>query len=591
MTKIIPRPEYPRPEFKRNEWLNLNGQWNFDFDDHNIGLREEWYMNHDYSQEITVPYAFQTKLSGIETKEFHDVVWYERTFTIPESWRENQIHLHFGAVDYRTIVWVNGKFVTSHEGGHTSFSTDITAALVNGINRVVVRAEDVSTDLEQPRGKQYWEMESKGIFYTRTTGIWQTVWLEPVYQSFIERVKLTPNIDTGEVTVEFLVQNPSEKQEIEIEIYFQEQVIAKESVPVNLVQRRNNLTIPLRDFEGGEGKLWSPEHPHLYTVKLCLKEEKQIVDVVDSYFGMRKIAIHDGKIELNNQPYYMKLVLDQGYYPASLLTAPTEEDIKRDIVLTKEMGFNGVRKHQKVEEPRYLYWADHLGILVWGEMANSHTFTDKSIKRITSEWQEVVERDYNHPSIVAWVPINESWGVPRLKRDPRQANHLVSMYYLTKSLDQTRLVISNDGWEHTISDVLTIHDYEGEKEVLKERYSNVENTLQFTPADRFLYVPGFHYDGEPIVVSEFGGIAYQKSDWQGWGYTSASSDDDFIERYYQVVSSLLESPLVQGFCYTQITDVEQEINGLLTYDRKPKIDLGIIREINEGKKLTFTAKE
>ncbi|NWQ39205.1 glycoside hydrolase family 2 [Bacillus sp. EB106-08-02-XG196] len=590
MTTMIPRPEYPRPNFRRNEWLNLNGQWNFAFDDHNNGLREEWYVNHDYQQEITVPYAFQTQLSGIHTNEFHDVVWYEKTFMIPDKWRGKQIQLHFGAVDYRATVWVNGRFVTVHEGGHTSFSTDITDALMGGLNKVVVRVEDVSTDLEQPRGKQYWEKESEGIFYTRTTGIWQSVWLEPVNHSFLERVKLTPNIDTGEVTVEYLIQNASDKQELEIEIYSQDLVVAKESCKVNLVQRKNKQVVSLKDFQSGNGKLWSPEQPFLYTVKLFLKEENKIVDKVDSYFGMRKISINNGRIELNNMPYYMKLVLDQGYYPASLLTAPTDEDLKRDIELTKEMGFNGVRKHQKVEEPRYLYWADHLGILVWGEMANSHTFTDKAIKRISSEWQEAIERDYNHPSIIAWVPINESWGVPRLKRDPRQANHLVSMYYLTKSLDQSRLVISNDGWEHTVSDILTIHDYEGEKEVLKERYSKLDSTLQFTPADRLLFVPGFQHKGEPIMVSEFGGIAYQKNEWQGWGYTSAANDQDFIERYYQVVSGLLESPLVQGFCYTQITDVEQEINGLLTYDRKPKVDLSIIREINEGKKLTFTAK-
>lgn len=591
MTIVTPRSEYPRPEFTRNEWLNLNGQWNFDFDDNNSGLIEEWYLNHDYSQKITVPYAFQSKLSGIETKEFHDVVWYERCFTIPESWQKKKIHLHFGAVDYRATVWVNGRFVRTHEGGHTSFYADITDALINGENRVVVRAEDRSTDLEQPRGKQYWEVESGGIFYTRTTGIWQTVWLEPVSPSFLERVKLTPNIDTGEVLIEYIVQNRTDKQELEVEISYDGQMIANEKIPIHPVQRKNKHSVSLKDFANGEGKLWSPETPNLYHVNFCLKEDDVILDKVHSYFGMRKITIHDGRIELNNKPYYMKLILDQGYYPEGLLTAPTDEDLKRDIELTKEMGFNGVRKHQKVEEPRYLYWADQLGLLVWGEMANSHTFTDQSVKRMTSEWQEAIERDYNHPSIVAWVPLNESWGVPRLKRDPRQANHLVSMYYLTKSIDSSRLVISNDGWEHTISDILTIHDYAGEKDVLTERYSQLENVLKFTPADRSLYVKGFQYHDEPIMVTEFGGIAYKKSAWQGWGYTSASNDDDFIERYYNVVSGLLESPLVQGFCYTQITDVEQEINGLLTYDRKPKVDLNIIREINEGKKLTFAEKE
>ncbi len=585
---MIPRQEYPRPDFIRKEWLNLNGQWDFAFDDENKGLKEEWYKNHLYHEGINVPYAFQTKLSGIGKREFHDVVWYERTFSVPEKWEGNNIHLNFGAVDYGATVWVNGLFVTFHEGGHTPFYADITEALKKGENKVTVRVEDVSTDLEQPRGKQYWEEESKGIFYTRTTGIWQTVWIEPISSSNIERVKLTPDIDDGKVTVEYLIQNRTKNQEVEMEISFDKKIVSKVIAPVYLVQRKNKLSITLEDFEKGEGKLWSPEEPNLYTIKFFLKEENQILDEVESYFGMRKVAINNGKIELNNKPYYMKLVLDQGYYPESLLTAPTDLDIKKDIELTKEMGFNGVRKHQKVEEPRYFYWADKLGILVWGEMANCHTFTDQAVKRITSEWQEAVERDYNHPSIVAWVPLNESWGVPRLKKDPRQANHLVSMYYLTKTLDHSRLVISNDGWEHTISDILTIHDYEGEKPRLKQRYSNVENVLKFTPADRFLYVPGFSYRVEPIMVSEFGGIAFQIDESQGWGYTSASDEQDFIERYYNVVSGLLESPLVQGFCYTQLTDVEQEINGLLTYNRIPKVDLNLIREINEGKKITFS---
>ena len=278
----------------------------------------------------------------------------------------------------------------------------------------------------------------------------------------------------------------------------------------------------------------------------------------------------------------MKLVLDQGYYPESLLTAPSDQAIRQDIELTKQKEFNSGRKHQKVEEPRYLYWTDKLGLLVWGEMANAFMYSDLSVKRITSEWQEVVERDYNHPSIVAWVPLNESWGVEHLSTDKRQPDHALSLYYLTKSLDTTRPVISNDGWEHIKSDILTIHDYEGKKEVLKDRYEKIENILDFKPAGRNLYVPGFNYDGQPIHVSEFGGIAYKKSEWKGWGYTSADSDEDFIQRYYDVVSPLLESSHVQGFCYTQLTDVEQEINGLLTYDRKPKVDPAIIRRINEG---------
>ncbi|MFC0472103.1 glycoside hydrolase family 2 protein [Halalkalibacter kiskunsagensis] len=582
----VPRKEYPRPNFQRNDWLNLNGQWEFTFDDKNIGLDEKWYVNRSFSDNITVPFAFQTQLSGIEETKFHDVVWYRKSFAVPNEWQEKRLLLHFQAVDYRATVWVNGIQVATHEGGGTPFHADITPALKDKNNHIVVRAEDLSTDLAQPRGKQFWEEKSAGIFYTRTTGIWQTVWLEPISPVHIERLKLTPNIDEGEVIIDYYVQNSTEIQEIEIEVSYKGNVVGIETAALDWVQRKNVHTIQLADFQKGEGKLWSPESPNLYDVTARLIENEQIVDEVKSYFGMRKIAVENGMVQLNNKPYYMKLVLDQGYYPESLLTAPDDESLKKDIELTKAMGFNGVRKHQKIEEPRYLYWADKLGLLVWGEMANAHTFSDPYIKRITAEWQEAIERDYNHPSIVAWVPLNESWGVPRLKRDPRQGHHAMSLYYLTKSLDATRVVISNDGWEHVKSDLLTIHDYEGEKEVLKERYSKVEHALAFQPADRSLFVKGYTYQSEPIFVSEFGGIAYQKSEWQGWGYTSADNDEDFLKRYESVISALLESPLVQGFCYTQLTDVEQEINGLLTYDRKPKVDLDLIRTINEGKSIT-----
>jgi beta-galactosidase/beta-glucuronidase len=583
-----PRSEYPRPHFKRQEWLNLNGQWDFAFDDSNVGLDEKWFLQHDFSETIMVPFAFQTKLSGIEKTEFHDIVWYRRSFSIPTEWDGNGIILHFGAVDYRAVVWVNGFFVTSHEGGHTPFYADITSVLKEGENYVVVRAEDLSTDLEQPRGKQFWEEKSKDIFYTRTTGIWQTVWLEPVGSNYVERVMLTPNIDKGEITVDYTANKASPSQRFEIEVSINGNIVATDSDVVHPFQKKSSRTLQLTDFEKGEGKLWSPESPNLYDIVFRLKEEDQLLDEATGYFGMRKISIEEGRVMLNNARYYMKLVLDQGYYPESLITAPNDEAIKTDVIITKEMGFNGVRKHQKVEEPRYLYWADKLGLLVWGEMANCHTFTDQSIKRITAEWQSVVERDYNHPSIIVWVPLNESWGVPGLKTDVRQPYHALSLYYLTKSIDSTRPVIANDGWEHLKSDILSIHDYEGQKEIVEKRYSTIENILNFKPGERDLYISGFAYDGAPIFISEFGGIAFKKSGWKGWGYTSASDDEDFVRRYSDVVSSMLKSPLVQGFCYTQLTDVEQEINGLLTYERKLKIDPKIIREINEGKPLKYS---
>ncbi len=586
----IPRSEYPRPQFIRKNWENLNGQWQFDYDDANKGLLEKWYLQKEFTKEITVPFSYQSELSGIHDTDFHDLVWYKRSFDIPKEWDQKRLILHFGAVDYRASVWVNGKYIGSHEGGHVPFQLEVTEAVDVGKNELVVRVEDVTQDLDQPRGKQYWKEKSEGIFYTRTTGIWQTVWLEMVESSYIEKVKMTPDIDKDEIMMEYVVNGGSDSQFLEVEISFEGSLVASESL--KLINNNGARSIFLNDFHvHDEGRLWSPEHPNLYDVVFRLKDGSTVLDEVSSYFGMRKVSVENGKVMLNNRPYYMKLILDQGYFPDGLLTPPSDDAIRKDVELTKEMGFNGARKHQKIEDPRYLYWTDKLGLLVWGEMANSYTYTEDAVRRITDEWQKAIERDYNHPSIVAWVPINESWGVPKLLADKRQQDHTLAMYYLTKSLDSTRLVISNDGWEHTKSDICTIHDYESNKEVLKERYSTVEKIMEATPGSRLIYVPGHHYDGVPIQVSEFGGIAYKKSEWEGWGYSGASDDQDFANRYYDVVSALLESPLVQGFCYTQLTDVEQEINGLLTYDRKPKIDLEIIKEINEGRSIKRFSSE
>jgi beta-galactosidase/beta-glucuronidase len=577
----VPRPEYPRPQFERAQWLNLNGEWRFDFDDANLGLKERWYNKHDHNRRITVPFAFQTKLSGIGEIDLHDIVWYERAFEIPTDWADKRVLLHFGAVDYRAWVWVNGIFVCQHEGGHVPFSADISHALQAGNNQISLRVEDFSTDMEQPRGKQYWERESKSIFYTRTTGIWQTVWLEPVSESYLQSFKVTPDIDKGEVQFQAILAGFSPDLELETEISFQGKAIKSSRFPLEKTRSLHQIEL------GNELQLWSPENPALYDLQIRLWRGTTLLDEVKSYFGMRKIAIHNGKVMLNNQPYYMRLVLDQGYHPDGLLTYPSDEDIKLDAELTKKLGFNGVRKHQKVEEPRYLYWADQLGLLVWGEMANSYEYSEQAVERITKEWQEAIERDYSHPCIVAWVPINESWGVPNLKGDSRQIDHLMALYYLVRSIDPTRLVISNDGWEHAKTDLLTIHDYEGSGAVLRERYATLESTLAARPANRDLYVRGFIHTGQPILVTEFGGIAFQRDAQQGWGYTTAADNTEFIRRYRDVLEAMLASPLIQGFCYTQLTDVEQEINGLLTYRREPKVDLAIIHEIT-AKALTNT---
>jgi beta-galactosidase/beta-glucuronidase len=579
------RSDYPRPQFVRDAWSNLNGVWEFEFDDNRVGNREKWYKgDREFSQKITVPFAFQSQLSGIGDNDFHDVVWYKKKVELGEPKAEYRKILHFGAVDYEATVWVNGELVACHEGGHTPFSADVTDVLVSGENMIVVKAVDYSRDIHLPRGKQYWLENSASIFYTRTTGIWQTVWMETVAPVHLGKVKFTPDIDTNEINIKAFINGElkGRKVKLKVDISFDGEPVSEDLFLVR--ESEEGRRIKLHDFnDHGLGRWWSPEKPNLYDVTFTLMVDNKEGDVVKSYFGMRKVSVEDGKFCLNDRPYVMKLVLDQGYFPDGNLTPPSDEAIKKDVELTKEMGFNGARKHQKVEDPRYLYWCDKLGLLVWGEAANAYQYSNEYARRFTKEWQEIIERDYNHPSIVVWVPLNESWGVPNIQIDKLQQHHALTMYHMTKSLDAMRPVVSNDGWELVQTDLFNIHDYEWRQEVLEERYSTAEKAVNAMPANRRLSVGGFEYEGQPIIVTEFGGIAYKKSDWEGWGYSGAENDEDFAARLRAVIKPMHTSPVVQGYCYTQLTDVEQEINGLLTYDRQPKIPLEEIKKINEGK--------
>jgi beta-galactosidase/beta-glucuronidase len=596
VAESLPRPEYPRPQFRRERWINLNGEWYFAFDNKNAGLAERWpdvtpyELRSDdspFDRSIVVPFCYQSRLSGIGETAFHDVVWYARTFEYtPVS--EERLLLHFGAVDYRATVWVNGLQVASHEGGHTPFSGDVTDALAGEgkDNVLIVRAEDPSRDVTIPRGKQYWKEESEGIFYTRTTGIWQTVWLEPVNRRRIEKLRLTPDVDAASIDLDVDVESVQPGMSLRASITFEGEPVLEDNIGLWSPRVKRSMPLLRRGVapetphlsEWPGAALWSPEEPNLYDLRLDLLDEAGgVLDTVESYFGMRKIELKDGKAFLNGRPLYQRLVLDQGYFPDGILTAPADDDLRRDVELAKEMGFNGVRKHQKVEDPRWLYWADTLGLLVWGEVANAYEYSIDYVRRITAEWQEAVERDYNHPCIVAWVPMNESWGVPDLAREPAQTEHLLALYHLTRSIDGTRPVVSNDGWEHALTDLCTIHDYR-DADVLKASYGSRESAVHAVPTRRPIYVAGHGHRGEPILISEFGGIALS-GDERGWGYSSVAGAGEFLERYESLIEALLRSEPVQGFCYTQLTDVEQEVNGLLTYDRNPKAPLEKIREI------------
>ena len=591
------REEYPRPQMVRENWKNLNGKWRFAFDDEDTGIKNKWHKNTSaYTKVIEVPFVYQCSLSGIGDKTPHDIVWYQREFKVEYN-KEQRVLLHFGAVDYEADVFVNGINICHHIGGHTSFEADITNALKDGIQLLSVRAKDVHKDETIPRGKQFWEDESRKIWYTASTGIWQTVWLEIVEKNYISSLFITPLYDEGKVKteIELSLDLPFKDKSINLDytISFRDQKIAggnleaitsKISFVADLFQEHI-----FRMNYHGESWAWSPETPNLFDLELTLNIDDKIYDKVYSYFGMRKLENKNGMIYLNNMPYYQKLILDQGYWPDGLLTSPSDEAFITDIKCAKEMGFNGCRKHQKTEDPRFLYWADKLGYIVWEECASPTIFNRDSAERLMLEWKDIIRRDFNHPSIFTWVPINESWGVPNISFDRQQQHFAQALYHFIHSLDTTRLVVSNDGWAITETDIVTIHNYAHGQENEKEKYEyfketllTKENIIKRPSSPWPTFAEGFSYQNQPIMLTEFGGISFDTSNENGWGYTSVENEENFLRDYKRVIDAVYNSKALWGFCYTQLMDVEQETNGLLTYRRKPKVPLEKIRKINDG---------
>ncbi|WP_026559821.1 glycoside hydrolase family 2 [Bacillus sp. J37] len=578
----IPREEYPRPQFERTEWLTLNGEWNFKFDKENKGEKEKWYKKFETDKKIMVPFTYETKASGIEEEEFCPHIWYQKKITVPSEFEGKEIILHFQAADYKTKLWVNGKFVGERKGGQIAFSFKITDYL-EGTNEldIVVKNED-SQSCFQPRGKQRWLDQSYECWYVQTTGIWQTVWLEFLNEAHIHAVKITPDIDTESVEFVYEVGGNIDSS------YVLKTSISFKGLPIKTfdqVVSRPNQTIKTNiasEFHHWRVVHWSPQSPNLYDVTFTLLKNGEVIDLVKSYFGMRKISIENGNVMLNNIPIYQKLILDQGYWEESHLTPPSDEAILEDIEKTFAMGFNGVRKHMKVEDQRFLYWADKKGLLVWSEMAATYEFSDEAVQNFTEEWMEVVKQHYNHPSIIVWTPFNESWGVKNIYTDRKQQNFTEGIYHLTKAMDSMRPVIVNDGWEHTISDIITLHDYVEYGDEFLNRYEDkekvVNNELAFNK-HKHAMAQGYEYKGQPIIISEYGGIAFNSE--KGWGYgNQVKNEEDFLNRYESITQAIKDTPYISGFCYTQITDVQQEINGLLNEDRTPKVDLNKIKEIN-----------
>ena len=571
----IPRPEHPRPQFVRDTWMNLNGTWDFLFDFGNSGRdRGLWKdENFDAAREesrfpvtITVPFCPESRLSGIGYTDWIAAVWYRRTFALDGAQTAGRVLLHFGAVDYHCAVWINGQKAGEHTGGYSSFTFDITALVKPGENTVTLWAEDNNRSGTQPYGKQSMRYQSYGCSYTRTTGIWQTVWLEFTPAEAISRVKLTPLVANRALLIDAEVTGG---KTVTAEAFYAGRPVGRASADVT--GGRAHLDLALSELH-----LWDVGVPELYDLVLTLDGG----DVLKSYFGMRSVEVKKDGFYLNGRPVFLRTVLDQGFNPEGVYTAPDDDFLRRDIELSMDLGMNGARLHQRVFEERTLYWADRLGYLVWGEYADGHRLNDAGgIASFLPEWMETVRRDYSHPSIIGWCPENESYWAHDV--DPICQR----VYYaVTKEMDPTRPCIDSSGGVHYVTDMYDIHDYEQDPARFKASF------------DKMLDDPGYvhnpiHqeqlrqnvYEGQPVWVSEYGGTFWNPDEPGGWGYGNApKTETEFAARYAGLTGVLIDNPRICGFCYTQLTDVEQEQNGLYKYDRSRKFSDEVYDAIREA---------
>ncbi|MDO7883079.1 glycoside hydrolase family 2 protein [Salinibacterium soli] len=595
-------PSHPRPQLQRpgSPWTDLSGHWDFSHDDDDRGIADGWYTagtaaDAAFDRQIVVPYPPESTASGIADTGVHPIVWYRRVLPVQRR-NGRRALVHFGAVDYRADVWLDGQYLGSHEGGSTPFWFDVTDLLAEGPSSpvLVVRAHDATRDVAQPRGKQDWQDDPHGIWYERTTGIWQPVWIEEVPELFIEHLSWTPDLTSGsvELAVE-LNRDPSPETTVGVVLHLGGEVL--ERVTFAPGARTATHSIRIDRYRNGpeQGSLqWSPENP-------CLIEAIVTVtgagagDEVASYFGMRSASVANGHFLLNDRPYYVRSVLEQGFWPESHLAAPSDDALRGEVELIKALGFNAARIHQKVEDPRFLYWADRLGLLIWGENASAYEFSPTAIERMTTEWISVIKRDRSHPCIVTWVPLNESWGVPQISLDPAQLSYAQGLYHLTKALDPTRPVVSNDGWEHADSDIWTVHDYGTTHAEVAASYANAETALELMdsigPVGRRMRLLDVADRGQPLMVTEFGGVGYvNPGDDKAWGYSTAQTPEEFEALLRALFSAIQLSPVVAGFCYTQFSDTRQEANGLVDADRRPKLPVATIRSIVIGDRVDTT---
>lgn len=585
-TKSLPKQkdsyttDYPRPQFRRNNWIDLNGTWAFQFDDANCGEKEGWFKGGLLTKEIQVPYAYQTEKSQADDKEQHHILWYEKAF----EWKptENALYLHFEAVDYFTKVWVNGQFLGENEGGHTPFHFVISPYLREGENTITVRVED-DNSVEQPVGKQSWKSDNFLCWYSRTTGIWQSVWMEEVSPVHLDKLKMTPRIENSSLHVQANIQGHKQPVYLEAEVSFKGEWITTSGVWVKAHQHSVDLKMDVQSDQADFRVFyWSPDTPDLYDIRFTVKNKTETYDQVESYFGMRSIEAKGDRILLNRESFYQKLILDQGYYPGSLMTASYEQ-MEADLTKVKEMGFNGVRRHQTIADRRYMYLCDKLGLVMWAEMPSSFLFSNTSMSRMLDESRKMIDKHYNHPSVIIYTLMNESWGVNEIYHRDDQQHFVNALYYQAKAFDPTRLVVGNDGWEHTLTDILTVHDYNSDADSMKDSYKEKASFVNGSPSRTSCkqnYAQGYHYHGEPVIISEYGGIAYGSFENEDWGYgTRPESPEEVLDRLEKLTNVITETPYIQGFCYTQLTDVEQEVNGLLDHDHEYKFDPKQIKDI------------
>lgn len=571
------RMEYPRPQFVRENWKSLNGEWDFEVDNGENGISHKFYERKTLQRKIIVPYCPESVLSGIGETDFMNCVWYRKDIEVPEDWKGKQILLHFGAVDYKAHVYVNGVQVGTHIGGYTPFVFDITAALKEQDNYITVCAVDHLRDDTQPSGKQSHALESHGCFYTRTTGIWQTVWMESVDKKHIDHYKCYPDIHNGEVQLRVALPEQSIGCKLKAVASYKGREMGVAETVVNA--RECGLTVKL-----SETHLWEVGQGRLYDLTLTLTDGEQVTDQVESYFGLREVGLTKRGMTINGKYVFGRWVLDQGFYPDGIYTAPSDEALKNDILYSMQLGFNGARLHQKIFEPRFLYWADQLGYMVWGEHANwgLDVTTYEAVYHFLPEWMESMERDFNHPALIGWCPFNETWDYKGKVQDNRV---LRTVYEVTKALDPTRPVIDTSGNYHVVTDIFDVHDYEQNPEKFFHNYEKtsegiVNDQVHRSTPNRQKYTMDL-----PIFMSEYGGIKWNSAEvGTGWGYGQAvTTEEEFIARYKGLTDVLLDNPDIMGFCYTQLYDVEQEVNGLLTYDRKFKFNPEVFRKINQRK--------